>query len=116
MKTNLLSPDKDPMGAAIADYFNHRKADKLRVFSSQFEEDEIPVNQLFRPYDEMPELEQIAFQIAEGIISIITELTACEYSLLNSKKMKSPLRNYSEVYSPCQFSNALLCKWLREEY
>ena len=68
MKTNLLSPDKDPMGAAIADYFNHRKADKLRVFSSQFEEDEIPVNQLFRPYDEMPELEQIALQIAEGNI------------------------------------------------
>ena len=53
MKTNLLSPDKDPMGAAIADYFNHRKADKLRVFSSQFEEDEIPMNQLFRPYDEI---------------------------------------------------------------
>ena len=68
MKTNLLSPDKDPMGAAIADYFNHRKADKLRVFSSQFEEDEIPMNQLFRPYDEMPELEQIALQIAEGNI------------------------------------------------
>ena len=45
MKTNLLSSDKDPMGAAIADYFNHRNADKLRVFSSQFEEDEIPVLQ-----------------------------------------------------------------------
>ena len=56
MKTNLLSSDKDPMGTAIADYFHHNKADKLRVFSSQFEEDEIPVNQLFRPYDEMPEL------------------------------------------------------------
>lgn len=66
MKTNLLSSDKDPMGTAIADYFNHNKADKLRVFSSQFEEDEIPVNQLFRPYDEMPELEQIALQMAEG--------------------------------------------------
>ena len=37
MKTNLLSSDKDPMGTAIADYFNHNKADKLRVFSSQFE-------------------------------------------------------------------------------
>ena len=68
MKTNLLSSDKDPMGTAIADYFHHNKADKLRVFSSQFEEDEIPVNQLFRPYDEMPELEQIALQIAEGNI------------------------------------------------
>lgn len=64
MKTNLLSSDKDPMGTAIADYFHHNKADKLRVFSSQFEEDEIPVNQLFRPYDEMPELEQIALQMA----------------------------------------------------
>ena len=49
MKTNLLSSDKDPMETAIADYFHHNKADKLRVFSSQFEEDEIPVNQLFRP-------------------------------------------------------------------
>ena len=28
MKTNLLSPDKDPMGAAIADYFNRSDAAK----------------------------------------------------------------------------------------
>ena len=34
MKTNLLSSDKDPMGTAIADYFHHNKADKLRVFSA----------------------------------------------------------------------------------
>lgn len=60
--------------------------------------------------------EKDPMELQSPIISIITELTACEYSLLNSKKMKSPLRNYSEVYSPCQFSNALLCKWLREEY
>ena len=26
MKANLLSPDKDPMGAAITDYFHHQKA------------------------------------------------------------------------------------------
>ena len=44
MKANLLSPDKDPMGAAITEYFHHQKAGKLRVFSSQFEEDEIPIN------------------------------------------------------------------------
>lgn len=53
MKANLLSPDKDLMGAAITDYFHHQKAGKLRVFSSQFEEDEIPINQLFRSFDEM---------------------------------------------------------------
>ena len=55
MKANLLSPDKDPMGAAITDYFHHQKAGKLRVFSSQFEEDEIPINQLFRSFNEMSE-------------------------------------------------------------
>lgn len=86
MKTNLLSPDKDPMGAAIADYFNHRKADKLRVFSSQFEEDEIPMNQLFRPYDEMPELEQIALQIAEGNILDVGAGSGCHALALQDGK------------------------------
>ena len=68
MKTTLLTPNKDPMGAAIADYFTKGHAAKLRVFSSQFEEDEIPAEQLFRSYDEMPLLEQTALQLAKGRI------------------------------------------------
>ena len=68
MKANLLSPQKDPMGAAIADYFNKGHAAKLRVFSSQFEEDEIPAEQLFRTFDEMPPLEQEALRLASGKI------------------------------------------------
>ena len=68
MKTNLLSPQKDPMGAAIADYFHKGRAAKLRVFSSQFEEDEIPAEQLFRTFDEMPPLEQEALRLASGKI------------------------------------------------
>ena len=68
MKTNLLSPQKDPMGSAIADYFAKGRAAKLRVFSSQFEEDEIPAEQLFRTFDEMPELEQEALRLASGKI------------------------------------------------
>lgn len=68
MKTSLLSPNKDPMGSAIADYFAKGKLAKLRVLSSQFEEDEIPTEQLFRTYDEMPLLEQEALQLASGRI------------------------------------------------
>ena len=68
MKTSLLSSIKDPMGSAIADYFAKGKSAKLRVLSSQFEEDEIPTEQLFRTYDEMPELEQEALQLAKGKI------------------------------------------------
>ena len=68
MNTGLLSPHKDPMGAAIADYFTKGCAAKLRVFSSQFDEDEIPAEQLFRTFDEMPELEQEALRLASGKI------------------------------------------------
>lgn len=77
MKTNLLSPDKDPMGAAIADYFNRHKADKLRVFSSQFDEDEIPVKELFRTLREMPELEQTALRMAQGNILDVGAGSGC---------------------------------------
>lgn len=68
MKANLLSSPKDPMGSAIADYYQKGRAAKLRVFSSQFEEDEIPVEQLFRTFDEMPLLEQEALRLASGRI------------------------------------------------
>ena len=68
MNANLLTPNKDPMGYAIADYFSKGKAGRLRVFSSQFDEDEIPVDQLFRTFDEMPVLEQKALELAQGKI------------------------------------------------
>ena len=68
MNANLLTPNKDPLGYAIADFHAKGKAGKLRVFSSQFEEDEIPVDQLFRTFDEMPVLEQKALQLAQGKI------------------------------------------------
>ena len=68
MKTILLPSHKDPMGSAIADYFAKGRAGKLRVFSSQFDEDEIPVEQLFRTFDEMPPLEQKALELAQGKI------------------------------------------------
>lgn len=66
MNTNILSKDKDPMGAAILDYQTSGKAGRLRVLSSMFEEDEMPVKHLFRTYKEMPLLEQIALTQAKG--------------------------------------------------
>ena len=54
----VLKPGGDPMGAAIMDYHRSGKADVLRVFSPDFDEDEIPVADLFREYDEMPQSQQ----------------------------------------------------------
>ena len=48
MEYTTLSPNNDPMGAAIRDYQNNGKASRLRVLSSMFDEDEMPVAHLFR--------------------------------------------------------------------
>lgn len=77
INTALLPADKDPMGAAIADYFKRHKADRLCVFSSQFEEDEIPVEELFRTEKQMPLLERTALQMATGRILDVGAGSGC---------------------------------------
>lgn len=66
MQHDTLDAAHDPMGAAIQDFFLNGRADKLRVLSSMFEEDEMPVDYLFRTREEMPELEQKALSLAKG--------------------------------------------------
>lgn len=61
-----IADDKDPMGRAIADYYKTGKAGKLRVLSSMFYEDEIPVSTLFRTYEQMPPQEQAAINLCHG--------------------------------------------------
>lgn len=78
------------MGAAIMDYHRNGKADVLRVFSSQFEEDEIPVEDLFREYDDMPELERLALELAEGDILDVGAGSGC-HSLALQKMGKHPV-------------------------
>lgn len=65
------------MGAAIYDFHKNGTADVLRVFSSQFEEDEIPVADLFREYDDMPVLERIALDEASGEILDVGAGSGC---------------------------------------
>ena len=77
METTILPKEKDPMGAAIYEYFKTGKAGKLRVFSSQFEEDEIPVKELFRTYAHMPVLEQTALELAKGKILDVGAGSGC---------------------------------------
>lgn len=68
METLVLIPDADPMGAAIYDYYTNGSADTLVVHSSMFEDDEIPVEDLFREIGDMPELERVALEQARGRI------------------------------------------------
>ena len=72
-----LPSSKDPMGTAISDYHRTGCASTLRVFSSQFDEDEIPVEQLFRSYHEMPAIEQQALTLATGRILDVGAGSGC---------------------------------------
>lgn len=74
---SLIPPHKDPMGTAIAEYHRTGRAGTLRVFSSQFDEDEIPVEQLFRTLDEMPVIEQRALAMARGKILDVGAGSGC---------------------------------------
>lgn len=85
MNTEILSADKDPMGAAILDFQKHGKAARLRVLSSMFEEDEMPVTHLFRSIREMPVLEQKALQLAKGRVLDIGAGSGCHTLELQEK-------------------------------
>lgn len=69
MKYDILEAEHDPMGAAIYDYQHTGKAAQLRVMSSMFEDDEMPVDHLFRSFKQMPRLEQKALEMARAACS-----------------------------------------------
>ena len=49
----MIETTHDPMGMAITDYWSTGHASRLRVFSPMFDEDEIPVEHLFRTLESM---------------------------------------------------------------
>lgn len=73
----LIDPKKDPMGAAILDYTRTGKAARLRVLSSMFDEDEMPIETLFRSFNEMPGIEQEALRLASGKILDVGAGSGC---------------------------------------
>ena len=66
MNTRTIDPSHDPMGSAISDYYKNGRAAHLRVLSSMFEEDEMPIAHLFRSEQEMPQLEKRALTLVRG--------------------------------------------------
>lgn len=80
-----MNSKMDPMGRAIADYHKTGKADRLRVFSPMFEEDEIPLPTLFRKYEEMPEIEQQALAMVKGKTLDVGAGAGCHSLVLQEK-------------------------------
>lgn len=93
----LLPQHKDPMGTAIAEYHRTGRAGTLRVFSSQFDEDEIPVEQLFRSLDEMPSIEQRALAMARGKVLDVGAGSGCHALALQAMGKEVTAIDISEL-------------------
>lgn len=88
MKVQVLDVRRDPMGAAIADFYKNGIAGRLRVLSSMFDEDEIPVAHLFREEDEMGELELKALGFSKGRILDVGAGAGCHALALQDRGME----------------------------
>lgn len=85
MNINTLTEREDPMGAAIRDYFRQGKSAQLKVLSSLFDDDEMPVAHLFRSYHEMPPLEQRALDEALGKVLDVGAGAGCHALALQER-------------------------------
>lgn len=93
----LIQLQNDPMGQAIYDYYNGNKVGKLRVLSSQFDEDEIPVKELFRDFDSMPYIEQVALRMSEGSILNVGAGSGCHSLALKKMGKQSKAIDISPI-------------------
>lgn len=85
MNINILTEREDPMGAAIRDYFRQGKSAQLKVLSSLFDDDEMPVAHLFRSYHEMPPLEQRALNEVRGKVLDVGAGAGCHALALQER-------------------------------
>lgn len=87
----------DPLGQAVWDYLNNGKAADVVVKSDGFEDDIIPTAHFFRTYQEMPQNEQLALQLARGKVldvgagagchSLELQQRGCEVSAVDSSPL-----------------------------
>lgn len=75
--TYLTPPEADPMGQAIFDYASTGKADTLVVTSTMMDDDVMPIEVLFRSFNDMPAIEQEALRLAEGKILDVGAGSGC---------------------------------------
>ena len=88
MITTVLDSSSDPMGAALQEYMKKGKASKLRVLSSLFDEDELPVPLLFREEKDMSDIERKALELARGRVLDVGAGAGCHSLVLQNRGLE----------------------------
>ena len=83
--------NNDPLGKACIEYLKGWRNQDIVVHSDHSEDDIIPVDYLFRSYDQMPITEQVALDICTGSILDIGAGSGCHsiHLLLQGKDVRA---------------------------
>ena len=65
---NMNTKQQDPIGQAILDFTKSKKPFDIIVNADMCDDDIIPIETLFRGFDDMPQMEQKAMQLSRGKI------------------------------------------------
>lgn len=84
----LLSPNADSMGHAIEQYYKKKDKTPITVCSPDFDDDEIPVQYLFRTYSEMPESEKFAIDLCRGKVLDVGSAAGCHTLELQKRNIE----------------------------
>lgn len=76
---------KDPIGSAILDYSKNGFTENIVVHSDLCEDDVLPVEYLFRKYEDMPLIEQKALDYCKGEVLEVGAGTGCHADYLINK-------------------------------
>ena len=88
MFITVLDSTSDTMGTALQEYIRKGKASKLRVLSSLFDEDELPVSLLFRKEKDMSDIERAALDLARGHVLDVGAGAGCHTLALQNKGLE----------------------------
>ena len=84
-----MDHSKDPIGHAILDFSKHGFSENITVKSDLCDDDILPIEYLFRTFDEMPEIEQTALNLAKGDVLEVGAGTGCHAKFLNEKGLNT---------------------------
>ena len=80
--------EQDPFGQAILDFTKSKKPFDIIVKADLCDDDIIPIETLFRSFDEMPKLEQKALQLAKGkVLDVGCGAGSHSLTLQNERKL-----------------------------
>ncbi|MBK8806200.1 MAG: methyltransferase domain-containing protein [Bacteroidales bacterium] len=77
----------DPLGTAIAEYYNKKKDEKVLIHSENFDDDEVSVSYFFRTEKDFSTIETSALNLCKGKILDVGAGAGCHSLFLQKKGM-----------------------------